>query len=244
LIDPTRIFKAFQISKERTPYSSLHPMTKFLIFLSFLVIPLLRDDIISQLSIFLLQVPIMICSKTGKRIGESLKGSSLFLIMIIVLNYIFIRDLLYSIAMGLRLTNLLVASAILMVATNPMEIGDILSMIRVPYYITFSFVIALRFVPVLARDVENIVVAQRSRGMKIATGGLLKRARSLIPLLIPMIIISIRRSQQLSEALEVRAFGSGKRSFYYSYRWSYSDIIFILYTIICWIVIVRGYPFP
>jgi energy-coupling factor transport system permease protein len=136
-----------------------------------------------------------------------------------------------------------VASAILMAATNPMEIGDILSMIRVPYYITFSFVIALRFVPVLARDVENIVAAQRSRGMKIATGGLLKRARSLIPLLVPMIIMSIRRSQQLSEALEVRAFGSGKRSFYYSYKWSYSDIIFILYIIICWMVIVRGYPF-
>jgi energy-coupling factor transporter transmembrane protein EcfT len=56
-----------------------------------------------------------------------------------------------------------------------------------------------------------------------------------------MIIISIRRSQQLSEALEVRAFGSGKRSFYYSYRWSYSDIIFILYTIICWMVIAGGY---
>jgi energy-coupling factor transport system permease protein len=240
LIDPTRIFKAFQASKERTLYSSLHPMTKFIIFLSFLVIPLLRDDIISQVSIFVLQMPIMACSKTVKRTGESIRSSSLFLLMIITLNFIFIRDLFYSVAMGMRLMNLLVASAILMATTNPIEIGDILSMIKVPYYITFAFVIALRFVPVLARDVENIVAAQRSRGMRIATDGFLKKAKSLIPLLIPMIIISIRRSQQLSEALEVRAFGSGKRSFYFSYKWTYVDFCFIVYVIICWIITVRG----
>jgi len=243
LIDPTKIFRAFQVSKERTLYSSLHPMTKFIIFLSFLIIPLLRDDVISQLLILALQVPIMVCSKTGKRIGESLKSSSLFLIMIVILNYVFIRDLYYGIAMGMRLVNLLVASAILMATTSPIEIGDILSMIRIPYYITFAFVIALRFVPVLARDVENIVAAQRSRGMKIGTDGFLKKARSLIPLLVPMIIISIRRSQQLSEALEVRAFGSGRRSLYFSYRWGFSDIIFVIYAIICWGIALRGHPF-
>jgi len=61
-------------------------------------------------------------------------------------------------------------------------------------------------VPTMAVDAQTVVDAQRSRGLELDKGNLLKRVRNYIPILIPLLLIAIRRSLELAEALEARGF--------------------------------------
>ena len=79
---------------------------------------------------------------------------------------------------------------------------------RIPYEFNFAFITAIRFVPVLADEAQTIMDAQRSRGLELDKGNFLKRIRNYIPILLPLIINSIRRSLELAEAMESRAFGA------------------------------------
>ena len=79
---------------------------------------------------------------------------------------------------------------------------------RIPYEFNFAFITAIRFVPVLADEAQSIMDAQRSRGLELDKGSFLNKIRKYIPILLPLIINSIRRSLDLAEAMESRAFGA------------------------------------
>jgi energy-coupling factor transport system permease protein len=79
---------------------------------------------------------------------------------------------------------------------------------RIPYDFCFAFTTAIRFVPVLADEAQNIMDAQRSRGLELDKGSFLGRVRKYIPILIPLIVGAIRRSLEMAEAMESRAFGA------------------------------------
>ena len=75
-----------------------------------------------------------------------------------------------------------------------------------PNALSFTFTTAVRLVPTLAVDAQTVVDAQRSRGLELDRGNLLRRIRNYIPILIPLLLIAIRRSLELAEALESRGF--------------------------------------
>ncbi len=230
MIDMTKALRGFEISKRENPISQLHPLTKLILFVILISAPLISSSLILQIFVLVGEMPLVIAGKMGRRLMDTARGSLLFFVLIVGLNYLFTKDINFSFSMGLRLMNMIVASSVFMASTTPMEIGDLLSMIRVPYYITFSLVIALRFIPVLARDVENIVAAQQSRGIKVGEGGFLEKMRSLIPVMVPTVVLAIRRSQQLGEALETKAFGAVKRrTIYVRYSMSFKDVMLLLY---------------
>ncbi|KKM72673.1 hypothetical protein LCGC14_1418110, partial [marine sediment metagenome] len=96
----------------------------------------------------------------------------------------------------------------------------------------FSFSLAFRFVPTIALEAQNIIDAQQSRGYEMEKSGLINKIKNLFPLLIPLIICSIKRAFNVAEALESRAFGSKKeRSYYYSIKYSIKDWLFTFYLI-------------
>ena len=66
--------------------------------------------------------------------------------------------------------------------------------------------IALRFIPTLMEEADKIQKAQTARGADFETGGVLKRAKNLVPLLVPMFLVSIRRAEELAEAMESRCY--------------------------------------
>ena len=71
--------------------------------------------------------------------------------------------------------------------------------------------IALRFIPTLLVELEAIMRAQRARGADFSHGGLLRRARALVPVLIPLFIVSFRRADELALAMEARCYVPGVR---------------------------------
>ncbi|MGA9388213.1 MAG: energy-coupling factor transporter transmembrane component T, partial [Candidatus Bathyarchaeia archaeon] len=82
---------------------------------------------------------------------------------------------------------------------------------HVPYELVFAFTTAVRFVPVLAEEAQTIMDAQKARGLELERGNFLKRIRNYIPILIPLIVSAIRRSLELAEAMESRAWGATKK---------------------------------
>jgi hypothetical protein len=107
------------------------------------------------------------------------------------------------------------------------------------YEDSFSFSLAFRFVPTIAIEAQNIMDAQQSRGYEMQQKGIINQVKNLFPLLVPLIISSIKRAFNVAEALESRAFGSKKeRTFYFTIKYSTKDWIFTIYLILLSITLI------
>ena len=123
--------------------------------------------------------------------------------------------------MALRLILLIMGSSALTLTTSPVQLTDALESllkplkrIKVPAHeIAMMMTIALRFIPILAEEMEKIVKAQTARGADFDTGGLIKKAKSLIPVLVPLFVSSFRRAYELADAMDARCYrGDYKRT--------------------------------
>ncbi len=86
-----------------------------------------------------------------------------------------------------------------------------LSKIRLPVHeFSMMMTIALRFIPTLIEETEKIMNAQKARGADFSSGGLIKRARALIPIMIPLFVSAFRRADELATAMECRCYTGGK----------------------------------
>ena len=109
-------------------------------------------------------------------------------------------------------------SLLLTYTTTPMELTDALESllsplkkIRVPVHeFAMMMSLALRFVPTLIEETEKIINAQKARGADFETGGLIRRAKALVPVLIPLFVSSFRRATELATAMECRCYTGGE----------------------------------
>jgi energy-coupling factor transport system permease protein len=109
----------------------------------------------------------------------------------------------------------------------------------VPYEFCFAFTTAVRFVPVLADEAQTIMDAQKARGLELERGNFIKRIKNYIPLLIPLIVNAIRRSLELAEAMESRAWGATeKRTNLYVLTLKNSDYILVILSVLMLILAV------
>lgn len=120
--------------------------------------------------------------------------------------------------MAVRLILLITGSSLLTLTTSPIQLTDgiehllnPLKKIGVPAHeIAMMMTIALRFIPTLMEETDKIMKAQMARGADFETGGLIKRAKSLIPLLVPLFISAFRRAEELAIAMEARCYRGGE----------------------------------
>jgi energy-coupling factor transport system permease protein len=113
--------------------------------------------------------------------------------------------------MTLRFVVLVESFSVFFLTTSPDHLGLALEQTHVPYEFSFAFTTAVRFVPVLAEEAQTIMDAQKARGLELEKGNFLKRIRNYVPVLIPLIVSAIRRSLELAEAMESRAWGATKK---------------------------------
>ena len=132
---------------------------------------------------------------------------------------IYTEGIVRAIFMALRVTLLIVLTSMLLTyTTSPIALTDglesllsPLKRIGVPVH-TFAMMmsIALRFIPTLIEETEKIMNAQKSRGADFTSGSLIKRARALVPILIPLIVSSFKRAEELATAMESRCYRGDK----------------------------------
>lgn len=126
-----------------------------------------------------------------------------------------------AIFMAVRIFALILISSLLTYTTSPTALTDgigrllsPLNKIKVPVdTLAMMMTIALRFIPTLIEEIDKIMNAQKARGADLETGGLVKRAKALIPIFIPLFVNSFRRAYELAFAMECRCYnGSNRRT--------------------------------
>jgi energy-coupling factor transport system permease protein len=143
----------------------------------------------------------------------------------------------YSLAMFLRFLVLVESFSVFFLTTSPDHLSLALEETHVPYEFTFAFTTAVRFVPVLAEEAQTIMDAQKARGLELERGNFLKRVRNYIPILIPLIVSAIRRSLELAEAMESRAWGvTPKRTNLYVLKMKLGDAVLLALSIVLLVV--------
>lgn len=160
-----------------------------------------------------------------------MRGGLIFGLFIFIMNVIFGTPLVSALAFTVRFFAIMSAFSFFFMTTSADDLGLALEQIHVPYSISFTFTTAVRLVPTMAIDAQTVVDAQRSRGLELDKGNLVKRVRNYIPILIPLIISAIRRSVELAEALESRGFGATEnRTSIVTLRMRVADYLLILMT--------------
>lgn len=147
-----------------------------------------------------------------------------------------------AIMMALRVIILIVGTSVLLTyTTSPISLTDglesllsPLKKIKVPVH-TFAMMmsIALRFIPTLIEETEKIMNAQKSRGADFTSGSLVQRAKSLIPLLVPLFVSSFKRAEELATAMECRCYrGDNNRTKLVKLEYRPRDFLFMMVLIL------------
>jgi energy-coupling factor transport system permease protein len=199
--------------------------------------------------LFFAQIPIVMVAKVQREWVRSMRGAAFLATIIFVTNFVF--SYIYggyhftpwllenAVALTLRFVVLVESFSVFFLTTSPDHLGLALEQSHVPYEFCFAFTTAVRFVPVLAEEAETIMDAQKARGLELEKGNFLKRIRNYIPILIPLIVSAIRRSLELAEAMESRAWGAiKKRTNLYELRVGKGDYILLLLTVAVLVVAV------
>jgi energy-coupling factor transport system permease protein len=113
---------------------------------------------------------------------------------------------------------------------------------RVRFEFAFAMSMAMRYVPTLGQEAYAIMDAQKARGVELDKGSLLKRIRNIVPIIVPLIIVSIRRALSIAESMESRGFGaSDKRTYMNVLKFNRRDwgVVLVSLFVLIFIVYIR-----
>lgn len=148
------------------------------------------------------------------------------------------KEALYFAAfMALRLTLLIMGTSLLTLTTSPVALTDGIEVILFPlklikfpvHDLALIMSIALRFIPTLLEETDRIMSAQKARGADFESGNLFKRIKALVPVLIPLLVSSFKRAEELGDAMDSRCYsGSKGRTKYKKNKIGVRDVIGVL----------------
>ncbi len=154
-----------------------------------------------------------------------------------------------AVFMAIRLIYLIMGSSVMTLTTTPNNLTDgmekalsPLNKIHVPVHeIAMMMSIALRFIPILLEETDKIMKAQQARGADFESGGLVQKAKNMVPLLVPLFISAFRRANDLAMAMEARGYhgGSGRtkmKPLVYSGRDKLAYLTLLLYLVVMFFV--------
>ncbi len=213
----------------------LDPRAKLLFTVIFIVMVFVCNNFVSLFFCFALAAVIIAVSKIPlKTVTKGLKPIILIVIITSILQIAYVKTgitlievwkihitsggVLTAIFMALRISLLIVMSTMLTYTTSPTALTNGLDRVFAPFKkigidfhtVTMIMTIALRFIPTLIEEVDKIMSAQKSRGANFEQGSIVKRAKALIPLFIPLLFNSIRRAYELANAMTCRCYNGGK----------------------------------
>ena len=253
------LLESLRFTRGDTFIHNMDPRVKFLLTLVSFTASIMFLELVPLIVIFLVQLPLIFAAKVAREWFKSVKGASVIAVIIFasnMLSFYYFRGgqltwalVEYSLALTVRFIALITSFSVFFLTTSPDKLSLALDKARIPYEFNFAFITAIRFVPVLADEAQTIMDAQRSRGLELDKGNFITRVKNYIPILLPLIINSIRRSLELAEAMESRAFGATeKRTNIYELRMIGSDYAVLIIILFCFGVMVytKLYlpPFP
>lgn len=215
----------------------LDPRVKIMITIFYIVAIFVVKDFIGFAIAFLGLAAVIFISKVPLRfIFRGLKPIFFIIAFTFIINMFMIRgEILVSfwifditreglrtaVFMAIRLILLIIGSSMLTLTTKPISLTDGIEALLSPFKklglpahdLAMMMTIALRFIPTLLEETDKIMKAQMARGADFESGNIIRRAKSLIPILVPLFISAFRIAQDLAMAMEARCYGgSGKKT--------------------------------
>ncbi len=219
-----------------TPLHRMDPRMKILLTIAYIVVLFVADGLVSYLAIIaFLCTAIAISHITPKMILRGMKTLIFIIALTGILNIFYTKGegkpllsfwnvaiykegIVTAVFMIVRIILLISGTFMLTYTTSPLQLTDgiesllkPLEKIHVPAHeLAMMMSIALRFIPTLIEEADKIMSAQKARGADFESGGLLRRAKALIPLLVPLFISAFRRADELAVAMECRCYHGGE----------------------------------
>lgn len=140
--------------------------------------------------------------------------------------------------LALRLFLLVMGTSVLTLTTTPVALTDGIESLLTPlkwikfpvHELALIMSIALRFIPTLMDETNRIIAAQKARGADFETGGLIKRAKAVVPILIPLLVSAFRRAEDLGDAMDARCYSGAKgRTKYKKLVFTWRDLLGLLF---------------
>ena len=212
----------------------LDPRIKIVLTMAYIVMLFLARDVAGlAVGVLFLCLIYGISKVPPKMILKSLKPVVPIIIFTAVLNMFFIegdplvhwwiftitkKGIMTAVVMAIRIICLIAGTSLLTYTTSPIALTDgierllsPLKKIRVPVHeLAMMMTIALRFIPTLIEETDKIMSAQKARGADLESGGLVQRAKALVPILIPLFVSAFRRADELALAMECRCYRGGE----------------------------------
>lgn len=212
----------------------MDPRVKILLTIAYIVMLFLVQNALGFLvAIFFLALVIAVSKIPLSIILKSVKPILPLILFTSILNIFFVSgDVLVSwwiftitmqgvrlaVVMSVRIVCLIIGASLLTYTTSPIALTDAIERLLKPLkYIKFPvhemammMTIALRFIPTLIEETDKIMSAQKARGADLETGGISKRAKALVPILIPLFVSAFRRAEELALAMECRCYHGGE----------------------------------
>lgn len=230
----------------------MDPRAKIVLMIAYIVAIFVADNFFGLAAVSLFLIVTVIFSRVP--FGSVLRSVKMILFLIIftaILNLFFYstegvhliwqwgilalswESIVNMIFLAFRLFLLVMGTSILTLTTAPVELTDgIESLLKPLKYIKFPvhelaliMSIALRFIPTLMDETNRIIAAQKARGADFETGGLFKRAKAMIPVLIPLLVSAFRRAEELGDAMDARCYSGAKgRTKYKKLTFTWRDL--------------------
>lgn len=250
----------------------LDPRTKMLLLILNIVFLFLTKNMYSLLVCAVLTITVMIISKVpAKMFFKNIKTILPIIIFTTAINLFYgnggtvllsfwhltisTSGIWRAVYMASRIIILILLSSVLTYTTTPNDITDaiesLLSFLKIfglrtaVHMLAMMMTIALRFIPTLVEETEKIINAQKARGADLENGKLFDRIKALIPILIPLLISSVRRAYELAEAMECRCYNGGVgRVRMKQLKYSFLDLeVVIINVLFCGLVIASNVLF-
>jgi len=201
----------FIFRKGTSWYHRLDPRVKLLISVLMFVTTLIVKSVFQLAIVLAVMIAIAAVATVLKRVARTMVLTATFSAFIFIINLIFTRNFGTSALYASRFVAIVVSTSLFFITTSPDELEQVMKMFRLPRDVVFAFVTAVRFIPVMMLDALQIMDAQKSRGLELDRGNVLRRVRKMIPILIPLVVNAVVRSGELAEAMESRAYGAVPR---------------------------------
>ena len=219
-----------------SPIHKLDPRIKIILAILYIVASFLCKNIISFAALAFSAILLVVFSSIPiKTVLRGLKPIIIILVFTSFINIfwtrgeiplvewkfinIYLEGIFSALFIVIRITALIIGTSIFLTyTTTPIELTDALEdllsplkVIHVPVHeFAMMMTIALRFIPTLVEETDRIMTAQKARGADFSSGGLVQRAKALIPILIPLFVSAFNRAGDLATAMECRCYSGGK----------------------------------
>jgi energy-coupling factor transport system permease protein len=198
----------FIFRRGTSAYHRLDPRVKLLISILMFATTLLVRSVYELAGVLAFMVAVAAIASVLRRAARTMAFTAGFSTIIFVLNLVFTGNWVTSLLYAVRFVAIVLSTSLFFITTSPDELEQVMKTFKLPRDVVFAFVTAVRFIPVLLLDTIQIMDAQKSRGLELEKGNLVRRVRNMIPILIPLVVNSVVRSGELAEAMESRAYGA------------------------------------